>query len=165
MLAKRLTAAGGILLGLMLLAMGSNVEYGQEAYFFPNLLAWALMFFATVLLITEGKLLQLCSSTFDFLWRWIFGVVGEGNPARWPDLVRLIPMFVIILGYLYFADIVGMYTTSFIAFFLIIVVYTPHRPRSRTLLKSLIISALFMGAIYLIFAVLLQLQTPSALLI
>jgi len=164
MLVKRLTSIGGLILALLLLSLGSNVEYGQEAYFFPNILAYALFFFALVLLITEGQLARWIRSMADFMWRWMFAVVGEGNPARWPDLVRLIPMFIIIISYLYFADIVGLYTTSFISFLLIVVVYTPHRPRSRTLLKSLIISTLFTGAIYLIFSVLLQLQTPSTLL-
>ena len=165
MLTKRLTAIGGLLLSLLLLGLGTDVEFGQDAYFFPNLVTYFLAFFALTLLITEGKLYSWLKSSADFFWRWMFGIVGEGNPARWPDLVRLIPMFVIIVGYLYFADIVGMYATSFIAFLLITVVYTPQRPRSRAVLKSTLIAGLFTGAIYLIFAVLLKLQTPSALLL
>lgn len=165
MLAKRLTAVGGLALALILLLLGSNVEYGEEAYFFPNLLAYFLLGFAILLLISDADLLSWLKESADFLWRWMFGIVGEGNPSRWPDLIRLIPMFLIIIGYLYFADIVGLYATSFLAFLLIIVVYTPHRPRSGTLLKSVVISGLFMAAIYLIFSVLLQLQTPTTLLI
>jgi hypothetical protein len=163
MLAKRLTAVGGLFLAMILLLLGTDVEYGAGAYFFPNLLAYFLFFFAVVLLMTEGDLLSWLKQAADFMWRWMFGIVGEGNPARWPDIVRLIPMFSIIFAYLYLADIVGLYTTSFLAFLLIIVVYTPHRPRSKTLVKSMIISALFTGVIYLIFSVLLQLQTPAAL--
>lgn len=163
MLAKRLTAVGGLILATLLLSLGSNVEFGQEAYFFPNLLAYFLFFFAAILLVTEGQLLGWLKQAADFMWRWMFGIVGQGNPARWPDVVRLIPMFIIIVGYLYLADIVGLYTMSFLAFLLIIVVYTPHRPRSKVLLKSLVIAILFTSAIYLIFSVLLQLQTPSTL--
>ncbi|WP_028470979.1 tripartite tricarboxylate transporter TctB family protein [Neptunomonas japonica] len=162
MLSKRLTAIGGVLLALILLVLGSNVEYGEEAYFFPNLLAYFLLAFAFVLLISDGDLLNWLKEIASFLWRWMFGIVGEGNPSRWPDTVRLIPMFITIFCYLYFADIVGLYTTSFITFLLITVIYTPHRPRSRTLFKSALIALIFTGVIYLIFSVLLQLQAPSA---
>ncbi|MEH6629016.1 MAG: tripartite tricarboxylate transporter TctB family protein [Motiliproteus sp.] len=165
MLAKRLISIGGLILAVLLLTLGSNVEYGQEAYFFPNLIAYFLFFFALTLLVTEGQLYDWLKNMADFLWRWMFGIVGQGNPARWPDYVRLIPMFVIILGYLYLADIVGLYTTSFITFVLITVVYTPERPRSKRLPKSLLIASIFTAAIYLIFSVLLQLQSPNALLL
>lgn len=165
MLAKRLTALGGLLLSVLLLSLGTNVEYGEEAYFFPNLLTYFLFGFALILLVTDGELLSWLKEILDFLWRWMFGIVGEGNPARWPDVVRLIPMFIIIIAYLYFADIVGLYTTSYLAFVLITVIYTPVRPRSRSVLKNICIGAVFTGVIYLIFSVLLQLQTPSAWLI
>ena len=162
MLAKRLTAIGGLVLALILLLLGSNVEYGEEAYFFPNLLAYFLLGFALILLISDADLLGWLKESADFMWRWMFGIVGEGDPSRWPDVVRLIPMFIIIFCYLYFADIVGLYTTSFISFLLITIIYTPHRPRNRTVIKNVFISVAFMGAIYLIFSVLLQLQTPTA---
>lgn len=165
MLAKRLTAIGGLLLAFLLLVLGNQDQDYADAYFFPNMITYFLVVFAAGLLISEGKLLEGLKNTVDFLWRWFFGTVGENNPSRWPDIVRLIPMFIIILAYLYFAETVGLYSTSFIAFLAIVVVYTPHRPRSKTLFKNLFISAAFMGAIYLIFSVLLQLQTPSALLL
>lgn len=165
MLVNRLISIGGLLLAIVLMSLGSNVEYGQEAYQFPNVLASCLAVFGLTLLIFDGDLLGWLKEIINFLWRWVFGVVGEGNPSRWPDVVRLIPAFVVILAYLYFADIVGMFSTSFLAFFLITVIYTPHRPRSKTLLKNLLIAAAFTSVIYLIFAVMLQLQTPSALLI
>ena len=165
MLAKRLIAIGGLALALILLLLGSEVEYGQEAYFFPNLITYFLLVFAAAMLISEGDLLNWLKEIFDFLWRWMFGIVGEGDPSRWPDTVRLIPMFVLIFLYLYLVDIVGMYTMSFVTFLLITIIYTPHRPRSRTVVKSTIIALLFMGVIYLIFSVLLQLQTPTAWLI
>ncbi len=162
MLANRLISVGGIVLAAALLSLGSNVEYGAEAYMFPNVLAWCLIVFAVTLLIFDGNLMSWLKETASFLWRWMFGVVGEGNPSRWPDTVRLIPMFIVLIGYLYFADIVGLYATSFIAFFLIVMIYTTKRPRGRDLLKNLLISGAFTGVIYLIFAVLLQLQTPQA---
>jgi hypothetical protein len=162
MLAKRLTAMGGLGLALILLMLGSNVEYGEGAYFFPNLLAYFLLGFAIILLISDADLLGWLKESADFMWRWMFGIVGEGNPSRWPDIVRLIPMFIIIFCYLYFADIVGLYTTSFLSFLLITVIYTPQRPRSRSVIKNVFISVVFTGVIYLIFSVLLQLQTPTA---
>ena len=165
MLANRLISVGGLLLAMVLLYMGANVEYGEEAYLFPNVLAYCLAVFALALLVFDGELLSWLKEAASFLNRWLFGIVGEGNPSRWPDVVRLIPMFIVILAYLYFSDIVGLYTTSFLAFFLITLIYTPHRPRSKTVLKNITISALFIIVIYLIFAVLLQLQTPQAWLL
>lgn len=165
MLVKRLSALGGVLLSLFLLSLGQDVEYGAEAYFFPNLISYFLFTFAFLLLLVDGELLSWIKNTVNFLWRWMFGIVGEGNPARWPDTVRLIPMFVIILGYLYAANVIGLYSSSFIAFSAITIIYTPVRPRSRTVIKNLCIGCIFTAVIYLIFSVLLQLQTPSTWLI
>jgi hypothetical protein len=165
MLAKRLIALGGLVLAILLLNLGLDVEYGQEAYFFPNLITYFLCFFAIILLINEGQLLALLKSTASFLWRWLFGIVGDGNPGRWPAVVQLLPMFVLLFFYLYFADILGLYFCSLITFFLITVIYTPVRPRSASILKNALISLIFISVIYLVFSVLLQLQTPSALLI
>jgi hypothetical protein len=165
MLAKRLIALAGLIVALLLLSLGTDVEYGEQAYFFPNLITYFLCTFALMLLISEGELPSLFKSSASFLWRWLFGIVGEGNPGRWPAIVQLIPMFIILFCYLYFADIIGLYICSLIAFFLIITIYTPVRPRSTSLIKNGVISLIFISVIYLIFSVLLQLQTPNALLI
>jgi hypothetical protein len=165
MLAKRLIALAGLVIALLLLSLGTDVEYGEQAYFFPNLITYFLCAFAVMLLISEGELPSLFKSSASFLWRWMFGIVGEGNPGRWPDIVQLVPMFIILFGYLYLADIIGLYVCSLLAFFLIITIYTPVRPRSNSLIKNGVISLLFISVIYLVFSVLLQLQTPNALLI
>ncbi|MEH6470623.1 MAG: tripartite tricarboxylate transporter TctB family protein [Halopseudomonas sp.] len=165
MLANRLISIGGLLLAAVLISLGTNVEYGQEAYQFPNVLGYCLVIFGLTLLVFDGDLSGWLKDTGNFLWRWLFDVVGANDPSRWPDVVRLIPAFVVILAYLYLADIVGLYTMSFLTFFSITVIYTPHRPRSKTLLKNLVIAALFISVIYLIFAVMLQLQSPQAWLL
>jgi uncharacterized membrane protein YhaH (DUF805 family) len=180
--------------------LGSNVEVGQKAYFFPNLIAYFLIGFSCLLLIVEGKLfdwlgeIKIQLSTFMFstsnktdipatqkkyrnisaysiLYTSISRVVSTDNESlvvlrRLRDeFFSLIPMLVIIFIYLSFAETIGLYSTSLIAFLLIVLTYTDVRPRSNKLKKNIFISFTFMGVIYLIFAILLKLQTPNAWLI
>ncbi|MFT6237354.1 MAG: hypothetical protein ACJAUT_000833 [Cellvibrionaceae bacterium] len=200
MLKKRIIAVGSLLLSLLLLSLGSNVEVGQKAYFFPNLIAYFLIGFSCLLLIVEGKLfdwlgeIKIQLSTFMFstsnktdipatqkkyrnisaysiLYTSISRVVSTDNESlvvlrRLRDeFFSLIPMLVIIFIYLSFAETIGLYSTSLIAFLLIVLTYTDVRPRSKKLKKNIFISFTFMGVIYLIFAILLKLQTPNAWLI
>jgi uncharacterized membrane protein YhaH (DUF805 family) len=200
MLKKRIIAVGSLLLSLLLLSLGSNVEVGQKAYFFPNLIAYFLIGFSCLLLIVEGKLfdwlgeIKIQLSTFMFstsnktdipatqkkyrnisaysiLYTSISRVVSTDNESlvvlrRLRDeFFSLIPMLVIIFIYLSFAETIGLYSTSLIAFLLIVLTYTDVRPRSNKLKKNIFISFTFMGVIYLIFAILLKLQTPNAWLI
>jgi hypothetical protein len=200
MLKKRIIAVGSLLLSLLLLSLGSNVEVGQKAYFFPNLIAYFLIGFSCLLLIVEGKLfdwlgeIKLQLSTFMFstsnkidepvtqkkyrnisaysiLYTSISRVVAKDDESlvvlrRLRDeFSNLIPMLVIIFIYLSFAETIGFYSTSLIAFLLIVLTYTDVRPRSTKLKKNIFISFTFMGVIYLIFAILLKLQTPNSWLI
>jgi|AntAceMinimDraft_12_1070368.scaffolds.fasta_scaffold73004_2 hypothetical protein len=200
MLKKRIIAVGSLLLSLLLLSLGSNVEVGQKAYFFPNLIAYFLIGFSCLLLIVEGKLfdwigeIKIQISTFMFstsnkidkpvtqkkyrnisnysiLYTSISRVVATDDESlvvlrRLRDeFFCLIPMLIIIFIYLSFAETIGLYSTSLIAFLLIVLTYTDVRPRSTKLKKNIFISFTFMGVIYLIFAILLKLQTPNAWLI
>jgi hypothetical protein len=81
------------------------------------------------------------------------------------EFFSLIPMLVIIFVYLNVAEALGLYSTSLLAFLSIVITYTGVRPRSTKLKKNIFISFAFMGIIYLIFAILLKLQTPNAWLI
>ncbi len=201
MLAKRLTAIGGLLLSFLMLSLGTNVENGQEAYFFPNLITYFLIGLAFILLLIEGNLLDWLKEIKSNLSNFLFSDASQENskgsnnqPApssRYSSLYlsisqtiaspeqesiiklkklkdeffALIPMLFIIFCYLNFAETIGLYTTSFIAFALITIIYTTHRPRNKTLLKNSVIALIFIGFIYLVFAVLLKLQTPSAWLL
>jgi len=200
MLKKRIIAVGSLLLSLLLLSLGSNVDTGQKAYFFPNLITYFLIGFSCLLLIVEAKLfcwlgeIKVQLSTFMFstlnkknapstqkryqgasaysiLYTSISRVVAveDKNIVVFKRLrdefFSLIPMLVIIVIYLSVAETVGLYSTSLIAFLLIVLTYTDMRPRSKELKKYIFISFSFMAVIYLIFAFLLRLQTPNAWLI
>jgi len=162
---NRAIALGGLVAAGFLLMAGNNVEYGEEAYLFPNILAWMLIGFALVMLVTEGNLAGWSRTAVQQAGEWFFSSRPMSDHNRFPDYVRLIPMFIILGLYLYMADIVGLYVTSYLAFLAIITVYTPKRPRARSFIKYVLIASAFMGVIYLIFAQLLQLQTPPALLL
>ncbi len=201
MLAKRLTAIGGLLLSFFMLSLGTDVDSGQEAYFFPNLITYFLIGFALILLIIEGDLLNWLKEIKNNLLGFFFSDSSQENsksktsqPASTSrysslylsisqkltsseqesiiklkkikdDFFALIPMLFTIFCYLNFAETIGLYTTSFIAFVLITIIYTTNRPRNKTLLKNIFIALIFIGFIYLVFAVLLKLQTPSAWLL
>jgi hypothetical protein len=200
MLKKRIIAVGSLLLSLLLLSLGSNVEAGQKAYFFPNLITYFLIGFSCLLLIVEAKLfdwlgeIKIQLSTFMFsasnkidspatqkkyqnisaysiLYTSISRVVATEDKnlivfRRLRDeFFSLIPMLVIIFVYLNVAEALGLYSTSLLAFLSIVITYTGVRPRSTKLKKNIFISFAFMGIIYLIFAILLKLQTPNAWLI
>lgn len=200
MLKKRIIAVGSLLLSLLMLSLGSNVEDGQEAYFFPNLITYFLIGFSFLLLIVEGKLFtwlqeikgQLSTflfstptakdapvtnakyrniSAYSSLYTSISSAVSPEHESLLKlrrlrdEFFSLIPMLVIILLYLNTAEYVGLYSTSLIAFILIVVTYTDTRPRSIKLKKNIIVGCVFIGVIYLIFAILLKLQAPYALLI
>ncbi len=162
---SRSIALGGLIAAAGLLMAGNNVEYGQEAYLFPNILASMLIGFALLMLLTEGDLAGWSRTLLLQAGEWFFSARPMSDHNRFPDLVRLIPMFIILGLYLYLADIVGLYVTSYLAFLAIVTVYSPKRPRAQSFIKYVLIASAFMGVIYLIFAQLLQLQTPPALLL
>lgn len=197
MLKKRIIAVGSLLLSLLLLSLGSNVEVGQKAYFFPNMIAYFLIGFSCLLLVVEAKLFnwldeikaQLLTfmfstsektdvstthkkyqniSEYSILYTSISRVVAVEDKSvvtlrRLRDeFFSLVPMLVVISIYLNFAEVVGLYSTSFFAFLSIVLIYTDVRPRSNKLIKIVTISFTFTGSIYFIFAVLLKLQAPSA---
>jgi hypothetical protein len=200
MLKKRIIAVGSLLLSLLLLSLGSNVEVGQKAYFFPNLISYFLIGFSCILVIVEGKLFSWIIDTKNIFVSFMFSNSNKvdstvankryRNISPYSSLYTsisravspeeeslialrrlrdefsaLIPMLVILILYLNFAEYVGLYTTSLIAFLLIVITYTDSRPRSKKLKKNIMVAVIFIGVIYLVFAVLLRLQTPNALLI
>lgn len=84
----------------------------------------------------------------------------KGKPLPWK---RFLIMFVLVLVYLYFMETIGFYTSAFL--FIVVVTllfgqsgFSPVRILSRT-----VISAVFTGVIFVLFNVLLKVQTPTGL--
>lgn len=160
---SRVIALGSLAVSGLLLAAGYNVEYGQDAYRFPNVLAVIIAVFSLVMFMSEKKGKGRSGTGSGYVYSWLFKS-GGGEHKRAMALPRLAPMFVITFLYLFLADSIGLYVTSFLAFFTIVMVYGTGRPRTHCVLKYLAISVAFISVIYLLFAVALQLHTPAAVL-
>ncbi len=136
-----------LLLALALYVSGALPE-NQEAYTFPNLVAIVMCLLAVTLLISEWKNRHQKSST-------------PPAPLSWS---RLITALLIIVVYLYVVDILGFYITSWLAFLCLASLFAPEVQSLSTLVKPLLISFAFIGVLYSVFALLLQVQTPRGLL-
>ncbi|WNK21320.1 tripartite tricarboxylate transporter TctB family protein [Halomonas piscis] len=77
----------------------------------------------------------------------------------------IIPVLLILGGLLLVAERLGFFVTSFMAFSLIAVLYTPGPWSWRRVIRGCAISAIFMGALYAIFVLLLEVQVPKGALI
>lgn len=75
------------------------------------------------------------------------------------------PVLLILAGFLLVMEWLGFFATSFIAFFLLVMTYSPERMCWRHAIKGGLISAVFMGVLYLIFVSLLSVQAPQGVLI
>ncbi len=143
---SRVTAAVaiGVGVGIYLLAVAGG---DSEAYLFPKLTGLAMVAFAAMLLIEQIYRPDTQEETANIPWRTI------------------IPALVIFAAYVYVAEDLGFYVSSFIVFFLITSIYAPELRSLAGWIKRLAVSLAFIGAIYAIFGLLLKVQTPKGILI
>ena len=116
-----------------------------EVYLFPFIVS-AVLFALSVLALS----------------RELLGLSGTTDIQSIP-ILRLIPIFVIIVAYVMAVEYFGMYSSSLVALFLIAVVYHPAENIISRLSSSALISAGFIGAMYVLFTVLLKLQAPRGI--
>ena len=137
---------------LALVAFLCYVSFGhenQEAYLFPQ--------------IVGGTLLGLCGllTVREFL--------GNPDPAiqsiGMKSIIKLLPMLVLLVGYVYCIEWLGMYSSSAIALFLIASIYHSADSIMKRLTSSLLVAVLFTGFMYVVFSVLLRVQAPQGLFI
>lgn len=143
----RLTAVATLLvaLGLAAISFLPNVP----GYEFPQMTALAAVAIATIL-----ALLALAPKKPV--------TTADEEPVPWGSIW---PVLLVLGGFLLIMEWLGFFATSFIAFFLIIMIYSPERMCWRRVIKGGAISAIFMGVLYLIFVSLLRVQTPQGVLI
>ncbi|WP_299675811.1 tripartite tricarboxylate transporter TctB family protein [uncultured Roseobacter sp.] len=114
---------------------------------------------------------RLISSVFAVLAIWTFGkaVLGRskvGNGLSAQAMRNLLPGLMVMGIYVYWAaKALGFYTSTTIAFFVLLSLYDPA-PHGRlgTWLKRAAITAGFMAVIYGLFALLLNVFTPKEIL-
>lgn len=141
-MAARLTPIACILLGGVLYwaALGSEVP---KAYFFPQMLALAMVLLGASLLITDFRA----------------GAKAPAAPIAIP-WATLWPGMLVLALYMAFAQQVGFYLSSWLAFVAIAIVYATPARRAATIKRSLPIAIVFLGVLYLVFWTLLRVQLP-----
>ena len=119
-----------------------------EAYAFPRIVS---IFFVA---LAAWNLLRAVAG---------WSKVGEGISRQ--TFVNLIPGVLVMLVYVFWAaKALGFYTASIIAFFVLYSLYDPAPLNSsRDWTKRAIITAAFMAVIYLLFALVLRVQTPRGI--
>ncbi len=136
-----------LLLSLALYVSGALPD-NQEAYVFPNLVAIVMFLIAGTMVISEWRNRHEQPST-------------SATPIAW---ISLLVAVAIIVVYLYLADILGFYVTSWLAFLCLASLFAPEVRSLSTLIKPVLISFAFIGVLYSVFALLLHVQTPRGLL-
>lgn len=148
MTASRLTGIASLLLSLGLYAAAYFVQ-NREAYLFPRLLAIGMSLIAAAMLIAG----------------WASDKASEKSSVETVPWSRLWPALAIFVLYLFVAEEVGFYASSFATFLALAAVYAPDRASLPGSVKRVLISLLFMGALYSLFALLLRVQMPRGILL
>ena len=137
---------------LALVAFLCYVSFGhdnQEAYLFPQ--------------IVSGVLLGLCGLLV------LREFVGNPDPAiqsiNMQGIIKLLPMLVLLAGYVYCIEWLGMYSSSAVALFLIAFIYHSADSIVKRFTSSLLVALLFTGFMYVVFSVLLRVQAPRGLFV
>lgn len=102
------------------------------------------------------------------IWNFIRAAGGMAKVGRGiarSELVNILPGLFIMLVYVFWAAKgLGFYVSSTIAFLLAYTAYDPVSLMSvKDWAKRILVTALFMGIIYSLFALILQVQTPRGL--
>lgn len=140
---------GAVLLLACVVAWFSFTAFPAEAFLFPRLIAVAFLGLA--------------------VWafaRTALGLARAGSGLTGALLMRLAPgLAVMVVQIFWAAKAVGFYTSSCIAFLVILSLYDPA-PRNRigTWARQIGITLAFMAAIFVLFDLLLQVQTPRGIL-
>lgn len=143
-------AAGVILaLSLWVAYVSFNVDDPQP-YLFPRLFSVVMVVLAAIALL-----------------RALRGTNRTGTVMGTIQIVRILPVLVMMIVYVFaLIPFLGFYTAAALSFFSIYTIYDPESHLSpMTWVKRLVITAGFIGVIYLVFALGLKVQTPRALFI
>ncbi|MGB0847275.1 MAG: tripartite tricarboxylate transporter TctB family protein [Thiolinea sp.] len=115
-----------------------------EVYLFPFIVSIAL--FALSALALGRELIGL----------------GTGDIQSIP-LLRLLPALLVIVAYVMAVEYFGMYSSSLVALFLLALIYHPGENFIQRITNSVLVSAGFIGVMYVLFSILLKVQTPRGL--
>lgn len=134
-----------VTIGLAYISFSSD----KTGYLFPQIIAVAMVLIALIMV------------ALTFIPKKPITTMDE-EPIPWGVIF---PTLLVLLGFLVVVEWLGFFATSFIAFYSIVLIYSPERLKRRHYLKSAAISLGFMAVLYLIFVVLLNVQIPHGIFI
>ena len=127
----------------------SYTQQPAEAFLFPRLIATVFVVLA--------------------LWTFIKALLGKsrvGDGISWAMIRNITPGLTVMIVYVFWAAKgLGFYTSSGIAFFILLCIYdpAPHN-EPRTWIKRVLITAGFVAVMYGLFALVLNVFTPKEIL-
>lgn len=143
-------ASGLICVIAVLVCWASYTQQPAEAYLFPRLVASV---FLVLSLVTFAKAL--------------LGRSKVGNGLSMQAFKNMLPGLLVSVVYVYWAaKALGFYTSSTIAFFVLLSLYDPASNTDiRTWIKRAVITAGFVTVMYALFSVVLSVYTPRGMFI
>lgn len=130
--------------GLMFRA--SYFQENSEAYLFPMIIAGGMLALSLVSLIREA--FDLCVEDFQPF-----------------PFARQLPAILMMIAAVVLVEILGMYTSAFLALATVSIWYSPEENNQRRLVRSLAFSAGFTAFMYVLFSLMLNVQLPRGLII
>lgn len=139
-----------LMMALAVVMAWASFRVESEAYLFPRMVSALLLLFA---------LINIVQVTLRHLARKN-GTAPTAPPIATATLRRLLPAICIVAVYIYVCDIIGFYWSALPAFVLLAACYGGALNARQWKLLALA-TVLVMGGVYLLFDVVLQVQTPE----
>ena len=140
-LSRRVYVAGIVLaLSIVLFVAGYNQE-STEAYLFPVIVAFIMLVCSFLSMVREA--LNLCLEDYQ----------------EFPFRTQLPVLLIMVIG-ISMVEILGMFSTSFLVLLSVSYWYSPIEEKNKRLIRSLVFSGGFSFAMYILFAILLNVQLP-----
>ena len=124
----------------ILLVVASFSGGHPDAYFFPRIITSIMLFLSLLLLIQH--------------------FYGKNHPIKKINIAKLTPFFILIIIFILLGENLGFYLCASLMFLTISYFYYPEKKDMKKIIFFLLISALFMMAIYFLFTFLLKVQVP-----
>jgi len=124
----------------ILLVVASFSGGHPDAYFFPRIITSIMLFLSLLLLIQH--------------------FYGKNHPIKKINIAKLTPLFILIIIFILLGENLGFYLCASLMFLTISYFYYPEKKDMKKILFFLLISAVFMMAIYFLFTFLLKVQVP-----
>ncbi len=124
----------------ILLVVASFSGGHPDAYFFPRIITSIMLFLSLLLLIQH--------------------FYGKNHPIKKINIAKLTPFFILIIIFILLGENLGFYLCASLMFLTISYFYYPEKKDMKKIIFFLLISAVFMMAIYFLFTFLLKVQVP-----